>query len=54
MDLGSLIDEAKRIADDTRVSKFLEDLMGFEKDFSYSYKKEVLDLLSKRAYYRSG
>ena len=47
MDLGSLIDEAKRISDDTKVSEFLEDLMEFEKNFIYSYKKEVLDLLSK-------
>jgi len=47
MDLGSLIDEAKRISDDTKVSDFLEDLMEFEKSFAYSYKKEILDLLSK-------
>ena len=47
MDLGSLLDEAKRIADDPRVSTLLEDLMEFEKGFTYSYKKEVQDLLSK-------
>lgn len=47
MNLGSLLDEAKRTGVDERVAKFLEDLMDFEKIFSYSYKKEILDLLAK-------
>lgn len=47
MNLGSLLDEAIRIANDTRVSRFLGDLMEFEKTWVYSYKKEIQDLLSK-------
>jgi len=46
MDLGNLLDEAKRQCADTRVAGFLEDLMEFEKAYSYSYKAEILDLLA--------
>lgn len=47
MNLGSLLDEAKRVTENQKVADFLGDLMDFEKTYNYAYKQEILDLLAK-------
>lgn len=45
-ELGNLLQESKRYTDDPRVKELLEQIMEFEKGYSYSYKSEIRDMLS--------
>ena len=46
IELGSILDEVKKFCNEPQVINLLEDIMDFEKSYSYTYKGEITDMLS--------